>query len=185
MDKLVHCTVCDQDLEPAAFSPSEITKKRTGRCRACTRIRVREKYREYRKDPERRALLHQKAKDYRKTDKGRLAVQRDNRSESHKQIMAAWRKAHPEAVSNARHQRRALVTGSIATGELAALLKAQENLCAYCDVKLLEVGMHLDHVIPLSRGGDHVIENVAYACPECNLSKGSKLLDEWEGPATP
>ena len=37
---------------------------------------------------------------------------------------------------------------------------------------------HLDHVIPLSRGGLHALPNLRPACQSCNLRKGNKLLKE-------
>lgn len=39
----------------------------------------------------------------------------------------------------------------------------------------------LDHVVPLSKGGQHVLENLAPAHAECNASKGCGLLldTEW------
>jgi 5-methylcytosine-specific restriction endonuclease McrA len=36
----------------------------------------------------------------------------------------------------------------------------------------------LDHIIPLSQGGGHVIENVQCACRKCNGSKGNKPLGQ-------
>ena len=36
----------------------------------------------------------------------------------------------------------------------------------------------LDHVVPRSRGGDSVWENVVTACAPCNLRKGDRLLEE-------
>jgi 5-methylcytosine-specific restriction endonuclease McrA len=37
---------------------------------------------------------------------------------------------------------------------------------------------HIDHIIPLSRGGRHSIGNLAPACAACNLKKGYKYLVE-------
>jgi 5-methylcytosine-specific restriction endonuclease McrA len=34
---------------------------------------------------------------------------------------------------------------------------------------------HVDHVVPLARGGTHTRDNLATACPSCNISKGTKL----------
>lgn len=39
--------------------------------------------------------------------------------------------------------------------------------------------MHIDHVIPRSRGGTDDMDNLAVSCAPCNLSKGDKLLSEW------
>jgi len=36
-----------------------------------------------------------------------------------------------------------------------------------------------DHVVPLSRGGSNALVNLATACRPCNLSKGSKTVEEW------
>jgi len=62
--------------------------------------------------------------------------------------------------------------------EWLALLRRHLGRCAYCGGT--EGGIHMDHVIPLSRGGRHAIGNVVPACRKCNLSKGSKLLMEWK-----
>lgn len=59
-----------------------------------------------------------------------------------------------------------------------ALLRRHNRRCAYCGGD--DGGIHMDHVIPLSRGGRHAIANVLPACRKCNLSKGSKLLMEWK-----
>jgi 5-methylcytosine-specific restriction endonuclease McrA len=40
-------------------------------------------------------------------------------------------------------------------------------------------GWHLEHVIPLSRGGQHSYANAGVACPPCNLAKGAKTPDEF------
>ena len=36
----------------------------------------------------------------------------------------------------------------------------------------------LDHVVPRSRGGESVWENVVTACAPCNHKKGNRLLEE-------
>src|SRR5512132_3154714 len=47
--------------------------------------------------------------------------------------------------------------------------------CQYCG----STGkLTLDHVVPRSRGGDSVWENVVTSCAPCNLRKGNRLLDE-------
>lgn len=52
--------------------------------------------------------------------------------------------------------------------------------CAYCGVKLAKHTATIDHIIPLSRGGTDFKWNLVWCCKRCNLSKGSKLLSEWE-----
>jgi 5-methylcytosine-specific restriction endonuclease McrA len=35
---------------------------------------------------------------------------------------------------------------------------------------------HLDHIVPIARGGGHTWENVAVSHATCNIRKGAKLL---------
>lgn len=58
-----------------------------------------------------------------------------------------------------------------------AQLKRQKGKCYYCDCKLDKY--HVDHVIPLSRGGSDGAENKVLACPTCNLHKSNKMPHEW------
>jgi 5-methylcytosine-specific restriction endonuclease McrA len=48
--------------------------------------------------------------------------------------------------------------------------------CVYCGTS--GGRLTLDHVVPRSRGGDSVWENVVTSCAPCNLRKGDRLLDE-------
>jgi 5-methylcytosine-specific restriction endonuclease McrA len=40
----------------------------------------------------------------------------------------------------------------------------------------------LDHIIPLSAGGAHTLDNVACAHRSCNLEKGDTLPAGWPNP---
>jgi 5-methylcytosine-specific restriction endonuclease McrA len=48
--------------------------------------------------------------------------------------------------------------------------------CVYCGTG--GVRLTLDHVVPRSRGGGSVWENVVTSCAPCNLQKGDRLLEE-------
>lgn len=60
--------------------------------------------------------------------------------------------------------------------QLAARIAYYGNKCAYCPNGKYE---HLDHVIPLARGGSQWPSNLRPACAQCNLSKGAKDLMTW------
>jgi 5-methylcytosine-specific restriction endonuclease McrA len=47
--------------------------------------------------------------------------------------------------------------------------------CVYCGTTAGR--LTLDHVVPRSRGGESVWENVVTSCAPCNLRKGDKLLE--------
>jgi 5-methylcytosine-specific restriction endonuclease McrA len=54
------------------------------------------------------------------------------------------------------------------------------KICCTCRVPVSRgINLHLDHATPLSRGGDHSIDNLVPACGECNLKKGTKTMDEF------
>ena len=48
--------------------------------------------------------------------------------------------------------------------------------CVYCGTA--GGRLTLDHVVPRSRGGDSVWENVVTSCAPCNLKKGNRSLEE-------
>jgi 5-methylcytosine-specific restriction endonuclease McrA len=50
--------------------------------------------------------------------------------------------------------------------------------CSYCGKKKPTDELDLDHVLPRSRGGPHVWDNVVTSCRPCNLKKADKLPDE-------
>lgn len=58
---------------------------------------------------------------------------------------------------------------------IAEWRKLRQGDCTYCG----NPGGEVDHIIPLSKGGNHSIGNLTSSCMQCNRSKGSKLLIEW------
>jgi 5-methylcytosine-specific restriction endonuclease McrA len=99
----------------------------------------------------------------------------------------AWGKANPELrraiAAQYKASRRAWEqlnpdSVGIHSKDWRRLVRHYRHRCAYCGGN--EGGLHMDHVIPLSRGGRHAIGNVLPACQSCNLSKGAKLVAEWK-----
>jgi len=56
---------------------------------------------------------------------------------------------------------------------------AKDTKCYYCNKPLFGKSVHIDHIVPLSRGGKHEIGNLCAACQPCNSSKHNKLPHEW------
>jgi 5-methylcytosine-specific restriction endonuclease McrA len=96
-----------------------------------------------------------------------------------------YRKSNPEAISQLgrlyQRNRRALVKGAPGGGwsieEERQLILDYDHRCAYCGKKMKKIV--IDHVIPLSRGGSHSINNIVPACNPCNGSKHNKPLLVW------
>ena len=56
---------------------------------------------------------------------------------------------------------------------VVSLLKKHAQNCYYCGEKIEK--LHIDHYIPLSKGGEHISSNIVASCSDCNLRKGKKI----------
>lgn len=82
-----------------------------------------------------------------------------------------------------RAKRRALAKNSAShftVADVRRQLAGQKGKCWWCRKKL-DAKYHVDHRIPLSRGGDDGPENIVIACVRCNVTKGAKLPAEFAG----
>jgi hypothetical protein len=58
-----------------------------------------------------------------------------------------------------------------------SILERDGFACQYCGRKIEDgVKLHIDHIIPLSKGGTDAEGNLTTSCEDCNLNKHSKLL---------
>ncbi len=60
----------------------------------------------------------------------------------------------------------------------AYIIERDNSRCHMCRKKCKPSEIHLDHVIPLSKGGTHTLENLRVSCAPCNLSKGDRECNE-------
>lgn len=67
---------------------------------------------------------------------------------------------------------------SISKKKLIAVMQNSNSACVACG---FTQDLHVDHIVPLSRGGTNDLENLQMLCSRCNLSKGAKTMEEWEG----
>lgn len=80
-------------------------------------------------------------------------------------------------------RRRLLTVGlgsfeSFTVEDVLSILTEQNYVCFYCERVLFD-NYHIDHKIPLSRGGTSNKENLCAACPSCNLKKKDKTAEEF------
>jgi len=58
-----------------------------------------------------------------------------------------------------------------------AVLSRDNFRCVCCGRSSKESILHVDHIIPLSKGGESSMKNLRTLCGECNMGKGVLLLD--------
>ena len=86
----------------------------------------------------------------------------------------AYRKNNPDKVrewSSTRHKRK---TGRLPNGTVKNKIQKQNGLCVYCKIDI-RLKYHVDHTIPLAKGGKHEPSNIQILCPTCNVKKATKL----------
>lgn len=105
---------------------------------------------------------------------------RKENPEYFKDCINKFHKRNPKAKAVSHNNRRKAV-GKISIDQINAAINKQNNKCTYCKGDFSEVGMHIDHYVPISKGGWNLICNIQCLCPTCNLKKGAKDPKEFEG----
>ena len=123
----------------------------------------------------------------RAVDNAHYRKTRDQHAER-RRVMRKQNPAHVRARELANtHRRRAQARasgGRFTEDDIDTIRKGQTDKrgqvrCWYCGKPMQK--WHIDHRVPLSRGGSNAPGNLCLACPECNLSKHNKLPTEYAG----
>ena len=89
-----------------------------------------------------------------------------------------WKTENKDKVREHNRNRRAKEKqsrGKITAREWSLLLDKYSHKCLCCGKT--GVKLTLDHVIPISKGGEHKIENAQPLCLSCNSKKNDKTID--------
>ncbi len=91
---------------------------------------------------------------------------------------AKWEGLNPERQTQRNAKRRSVKRNATIgdTPDYASIYAAHDD-CYLCG-KTLTNPVHMDHVVPLSRGGAHVTSNLLPTHARCNLRKHDALLSE-------
>lgn len=151
--------------------------------------KILENSREYRKKyySERKEYYKKYKKEYYKNNKEKMndATKQhyiDNKK-WYKEYQKEYRKTEKYKIStkNTNHNRRKQIKNTnkkerITLEQWQEILKLQNNKCIGCGREFNdELKPTLDHIIPLSKGGLHTIDNIQALCQSCNSKKGAKL----------
>jgi len=114
---------------------------------------------------------------YRAAHRDEIAAQQAlYRAKNKEKVRKGWRE---------KDARRRAIQKEATIGDPAAIAHVYDKAadgkrvrCYLCG-KLIPLGKrHVDHVVPLAKGGLHTANNLAIACAACNLSKRAKMPDE-------
>lgn len=128
-------------------------------------------------------------KTYAKHREKRLAVNRryrDNNRDKIREMKRRYSKEHPESEivrSQNRRARHAAAAGRHTQKDILELLERQASKCGTCKKRFCKkngkLQYHVDHVMPLARGGSNDPSNLQLLCPPCNRKKQALHPDEW------
>lgn len=101
--------------------------------------------------------------------------------EQQREYARNWRILNPiqhRAQESVRRARKKASGGSYTQGQIASLSKLQRHKCACC-ADSIKKEFHIDHNVPLAKGGSNDISNIQLLCPPCNRRKSDKDPLEW------
>lgn len=105
-------------------------------------------------------------------------------ADSLKEYIASWRAANPERLlrlgrigSSRYRSRKRSSEGTYTAADLRGKWDMVGGRCAYCRTDLAALPpkeVHIEHKIPISKGGTNWPANLTYSCGTCNRKKGNR-----------
>jgi 5-methylcytosine-specific restriction endonuclease McrA len=170
------CTCCNKELPLNEFSIS--TRSAIGYQSTCKKCQ--KDYRDTHKD--------QMASYLAKTKEQRSRQMRDY-FESHRDSINGWRRnyyaneGHLKVLSEHAERRAKKIStsdGSVTPEFLEELYIVQDGMCNICGLPFGKGknSFHVDHIVPLAKGGEHKDSNIQLLCPSCNTRKRDDIVQE-------
>jgi len=139
----------------------------------------RKKAKQYREDN--RKKIREKAKQYYEKNKEKIKKKHNcyycNNKEYFKKYQKKWIKKNRDKTKNYDGKYRARKNGSngnVSDIEWKELCSHYGNICLRCGSS---ENITQDHVVPISKGGFHIIYNLQPLCKPCNSVKHNKTID--------
>lgn len=167
-----HCSKCGVDKPLTEFDRAAYGDGHHSQCKKCRRAisrdwkrRNKDRIREYERQNYPR--FYQMRQEWvRKNREHHLAMRRARDNNPARRLYCRLR----------MHARRIGKNSTVTREEINALMERQKR-CYYCKKCFSEKNKPtLDHVIPLAKGGQHVISNIVLACLSCNCQKQARMI---------
>lgn len=163
-----HCKQCDNEANKLWYAKNTERNKQ----RSVKWIKAnKEKFREYRErwEEENKERRRKYLSEWYQKNKESLSIRQKE-----------WWNANPDKRKLYKHRYYGKMKeqlGEVSSDIVERLFIEQRGLCYYCGIDLEE--WHLEHMIPISRGGLHDDRNLCISCPTCNLRKQNKTAEEF------
>lgn len=192
------CSQCGAEKTSAEFYKTRYSKDGLAAwCKSCANAY----HQRYSQCPEGKEAHVKASQKYRKSANGRRKIKAYNyqynrrsdvkarrrrlfTTEKYKSYGKKWRQKNrlwSRANNQKRRARERGAPGQYTKQDIHQIYSSQRGRCWYCQKEISLSDMHIDHRIPLSRGGSNYPENLVATCPQCNLSKNRRLPHEWCG----
>lgn len=119
---------------------------------------------------------------WKRANRGRMNASNRRYARKHPERVSAWNKkwryANPDKQSEYQLARLSRLRGQFVERVYRSVLfRRDKGLCGLCGKKVDPANWHMDHIVPLSRGGEHSYANTQVSHPFCNVSKGARLIE--------
>ena len=174
---------CTPECSKAARRELQHAYRAAHKDRICAQERI---YRAANKDS-----LNAQRKRYREANREHILKQNRNYYEANRDKIRErnrkWRTRNPDKVgASVARRARAMLGGNCTQALIDAKWEASDKTCILCGQPIDEtlpgrsrLGLTLEHLTPVSRGGKHDIDNIDFAHRACNASKRDKTLEEY------
>jgi len=119
--------------------------------------------------------------EHRADHAARSSAWRKNHREERAIYQKTWQKNNPDKCRARDHRRRArklAAGGNLTEADIQRQGDCQRWRCWWCGEDCKEIN-HIDHLVPLAKGGHNRPSNIVISCPTCNLKKHDKMPHEF------